>query len=384
MRVLILSCSTGGGHNSCAAAISEIFEEHGDFCETKDSLSFVSDGFADFMSKGHSLLYRRFSFVFKNGYAFAERHPKVLKKNSAAYKLITKGSEKLYDYISEGGFDAVICVHVFSGMILNEAFENRPPLGVKTAFLATDYTCSPGVEIFDYDLLFIPDESLKAEFASHGIAKEKLLPTGIPVRNRFFHTADKAEAKRAFGILPEHRHLLVMCGSMGCGPFEKIMASLCERLPGNIEITAVCGSNEKLRKTLYAKYKNNKNIHIMGYTEDVPLLMESADLYLTKPGGLSTSEALAKALPMVFINAVGGCEKHNMEYFLSIGGAAAAKTPEALAKKCLSLLQSEKRLGGLSKALEKRRKPFAAKEIYLKIRGDVCSEPPKSTIETSV
>lgn len=379
MRVLILTCSTGGGHNSCAAAIGEVFEKYGHYCETKDSLSFVSGGFANFMSKGHSLLYRRFPFLFKAGYGFAEEHSAVMEKGSAAYKLLTKGAERLCDFIAEGGFDTVLCVHVFSGMILNEALLNRPELKIKTAFIATDYTCSPGVAIFDYDRVFIPDNSLKDEFINNDVPAEKLVPSGIPVRKKFCRISSRTEAKLAFGISPEHKHLLIMCGSMGCGPLGKIMECLSKKLPKDIEITAVCGNNKKLRKKLYDKYKNNKNIHILGYVEDIPLLMESADLYLTKPGGLSTTEAAVKALPMVLINAVGGCEEHNMEYFLSIGGASTANTPEALTKKCLMLLRSERKLGKMSDSLKKCRKPSAAGEIYLNIRGEVCSPLPSIT-----
>lgn len=384
MRVLILSCNTGGGHNSCAAAIGEVFKKYGNTCEIKDSLSFVSDGFSDFISKGHSLLYRRFPGLFKNGYGFAENHPGVLKEDSSAYKLITKGAEKLYDFIEKGGYDTVICAHVFSGMILHEALEGKPSLGLKTAFLATDYTCSPSTEAFDYDMFFIPDDSLKGEFISHGIPEEKLIATGIPVRKDFLKSTGKAGAKLHFGVVPEHKHLLVMCGSMGCGRFEKVVKCLYKKLPKDVEVTAVCGSNEKLHKKLYKSYKNSENIHILGYTTDIPLLMESADLYLTKPGGLSTTEACVKALPMVFINAVAGCEEYNLNFFISIGGAVTATTPETLAKKCLSLLKNEEKLREMSKALEQHRKPSAAGEIYLNIRGEVCDEPLKLTTETFV
>ena len=370
MRVLILSCSTGGGHNSCAAAISEVFNKYGHFCETKDSLSFVSDGFADFMSKGHSLLYRRFPSLFKNGYNFAEEHPNVLKDDSAAYKVLTKGAERLRSFLAEGNYDAVICVHVFSGMILREALSGQDKLKPKTAFLATDYTCSPGVEAFDYDMVFIPDESLREEFILRGIPEERIIPTGIPVRKTFLESAGKAEAKLHCGIVPEHRHLLVMCGSMGCGPFEKIISCLSENLPEDIEITAVCGNNEKLRNKLYETYKTSENIHILGFAGDVSLLMESADLFLTKPGGISTTEACVKALPMVFVDAVAGCEEYNLRYFLSAGGAFSADTPEKIAEKCLSLLSDGEKLGEMAKALERLRKPSASGEIYLNIGGE--------------
>ncbi len=370
MRVLILSCSTGGGHNSCAAALSEVFSEKGDYCKTMDSLSFVSDEFAKFMSKGHSLMYRKFPWLFRFGYGFAEEHESFLGKGSPAYKLISKGSEKLYELITEEKFDAVICVHVLSGILLAKAFEDRKIPGIKTAFVATDYTCSPGAWAFDYDYYFIPDASLKDDFAAHGIPVEKIIPSGIPVRKVFLAKAEKDEAKLVCGILPEHRHLLVMGGSMGCGGMADLAEKFAKQLPKNVDVTFICGSNRKLFKKLYSKYRKNKNIHILDYTGDVSLLMESADLYLTKPGGISTTEASVKALPMVLINSVSGCEKYNLEYFIKNGSAVTADSEKGIAQKCMSLIKNEKALSNLSDNLAKIRKPTAAEDIYFRMRGE--------------
>ncbi|MBR3952291.1 MAG: glycosyltransferase [Oscillospiraceae bacterium] len=373
MRVLILSCSTGGGHDSCAAALNEAFSEKGDYCKTVDSLSFVSENFKKFMSRGHSLMYQKFPWLFRFGYGFAEEHESFLEKNSPAFNLLSKGSEKLYDFIIKERFDAVICVHVFSGIVLESAFSGKRKPDIKTAFVATDYTCSPGAWAFDYDYYFIPDESLESEFTSHGIPEEKIIPCGIPVKKMFVAKTEKAEAKRICGVLPGNKHLLIMGGSMGCGGIESITQKFAENLCDDIEATVVCGNNKKLFKKLYFKYKNNRNIHIVGYSKDVSLLMESADLYLTKPGGISTTEAMTKALPMVLINSVSGCEKYNLEYFIKIGGAVAADSEEVF-EKCRCLFENEKALSKLSENLSLKRKPLAAKEICFIIRGEKCRE----------
>ncbi|MBQ2795871.1 MAG: glycosyltransferase [Oscillospiraceae bacterium] len=371
MRVLILSCNTGGGHNSCAAAIAEAFAENGIYTRTEDSLAFVSHGFANFMSKGHSLMYRRFPAVFKFGYGFAEKHSSFLAKGSLVYKLLTSGAEKLYSYITENEFDTIICVHVFCGMILEKAFEGKSKNGIKTAFVATDYTCSPGAASFDYDYCFIPDNSLAGEFIANGVPEEKIIPSGIPVRKNFICRIEKEKAKAAFCLCGK-RHLLIMGGSMGCGPVEKILEYLHKDITADTDISVVCGNNRKLYKKLYSKYKTAKNIHIMGFATDVPLLMDSADLYLTKPGGLCTSEALAKALPMVMIDAVAGCEKHNMEYFIKICGGESAPTPKTLAKKCSLLLSDEEKLELLRNNLMQNQKNNAAAEISDYLGGAIC------------
>ena len=362
MRVLILSCNTGGGHNACAAAIQDAFAENGHHCDITDALGFVSDKLSKFMSWGHTTMYRHIPGLFRKGYGFAEKHPAMLQDDTAVYKLLTGGAEQLYAYIQEGGYDAVICAHVFSGLLLRQTMKEHP-LQLKTAFVGTDYTCSPGTANSELDYYFIPSKALTEEFASQGIPEEKLFPSGIPVRKEFYMQASKQQAKEKLGIDPSHSHLLMMCGSMGCGPMEKLTKLLSSGMDETMELSIVCGTNEKLRSDLVEEFGNLPNVHIHSFVKDMNALMNSADLYLTKPGGLSTTEAAAKRLPMVFIDAVAGCEEYNLHYFTSIGGAATANSPEDLAQLCLSLMRDPNRLEQMRSALEALPRQNAAQVI---------------------
>lgn len=106
----------------------------------------------------------------------------------------------------------------------------------------------------------------------------------------------------------------------------------------------------------------------MGYTQDVPLYMDAADLYLTKPGGISVTEAAAKKLPMAFINPVSGCEQYNLEFFTALGAAVTDASPERLADKCVSLLSSEEELQTMRRALERYGQPNGAELICRDLR----------------
>ncbi len=342
MRVLILSCNTGGGHNACAGAIQTAFSEQGQQCDIADALGFVSDKLSKFMSWGHTTMYRHIPGLFRKGYGFAERHPNMLQDEATVYKLLTGGTEQLYTYIQEGGYDAVICTHVFSGLLLRQTMKEHP-LQLKTAFVGTDYTCSPGTANSELDYYFIPSKALTEEFVAQGIPEEKLFPSGIPVRKEFYMQVNKQQAKEKLGIDPSHSHLLMMCGSMGCGPMEKLTKLLSRGMDEAMELSIICGTNEKLQQELTEAFGCFPGIHIYGFVKDIASLMDSADLYLTKPGGLSTTEAAAKSLPMVFIDAVAGCEEYNLLYFTSIGGAVTADNPEGLAQLCLELMESESR-----------------------------------------
>lgn len=349
MRVLILSCNTGEGHNSCAAAIQTEFEGRGDRCLTVDALNFISKGTSKFISKWHVRLYRYFPEVFNKGYSFAEEHPATLDEKSAAQRLLRIGGRKLRRFITALGFDAVICTHLFPALMMTE-IQKRQPLAVKTAFIVTDYTASPTAEDVRTDIFVTPYQNVNDDFAALGIPKESLMPSGIPVRPMFFRRTDKASAKENAGINPQKKHLLIMSGSMGCGPIKKILSDIAENLPDNCEVTVVCGNNKRLFRRLSDEYAAFGNVNIRGYSKNISLLMDSADLYLTKPGGISTTEAAVKGLPMVLVNAVGGCEAPNLAFFTERGAAATAESPEGLAALCVELLSDGERLAKMSEA----------------------------------
>ncbi len=362
-KVLILSCSTGQGHDSCAAAVMEQFEIKNVYCEVRDALEFDSKRIARFMSWGHSFMYRHVPWLFRKGYSYSEKHPAVFKESSFVYKKLTSGAEKIYTYISEGGFDTVICTHVFSAMIMTHVLKKHP-MDIRTSFVATDYTCSPSMEKSDLQYYFIPHESLRDEFAECGIPEERIIAAGIPVRHDFVECRDMGYAKKELGINPDNKHLLIMCGSMGCGPIAKTAKKLSKLMPDNMEATVICGTNEKLFKRLSRRLEGNHRMHIVGYTTQVSLYMDSADLYLTKPGGISSTEAAIKRLPMLLADVVAGCELHNMKFFGNLGAAEVEKNLGRLAEKSILLIQDDEKLKRMKNVLENYNQAVGAEEIF--------------------
>lgn len=362
-KVLILSCSTGQGHDSCAKAVKEYFDDQNVYCEVRDALEFDSKRLARFMSWGHSFMYRYLPWLFRRGYSYSENHSALFGERSLIFRMLTSGSDKIYDYISKGGFDTIICTHVFSAMILTY-MKKLHPIDVRTSFVATDYTCSPSMEKSDLQYYFIPHESLIDEFAKCGIPKERIFPVGIPVRTDFVRRTDKREAKKLLNIAPDSRHLLVMCGSMGCGPISKTALKLSKILPDDVEVTVVCGTNERLYKKLMKKHKNNDRIHIVGYTDKISLYMDATDLYLTKPGGISSTEAAMKRVPMLLADVVAGCELHNMRFFGDMGAAVIEKSLSKLAERSMELIRNTQKLQQMEKNLENYNQSVGTKGIF--------------------
>lgn len=369
MNTLILSCNTGEGHNSCAAALKITFEAHGENCDIADALRFISTGVSRLVSNWHVRLYRYMPNTFDHGYRFAEQHPSFYNEKSGVYKILSAGSERLYQLLQEKQYDTIICTHVFGSLMVTNLLKNHP-LTLRTAFIATDYTCTPGAEDISMDYYCIPDVAMKEEFVRNGIPEEKIVVTGIPVAPAFLERTDKEEAKRQLGIAAHRKHLLMMCGSMGCGPMTQLANCLIEYMPEDMEVTIICGTNERLYKALSKQAAECRHVHILGYTNQVSLLMDSADLYLTKPGGISVTEAAVKALPMAFINAVAGCEEPNLHFFVEMGAAVADKIPEELAKQCIQLLHDEEKLRQLGLQLEKKAFGHGSDNIYSLMSGD--------------
>lgn len=358
MSVLILSCSTGGGHNACSRALQEIFGEKGIPCIQADALRFISPSFARFVSWGHTTMYREIPGLMKNGYDYLENHPDAAADGSALTKILVSGGKKLRRFLIEQKVDRVVTTHPFAAYMLS-AMQEEKPLPIGTAFVATDYTCCPLVQSSKTDLVFIPAPSLTPEFVCENIPQDKIVASGIPIEQRFHRKNPKEQAKTHFGLAGERKHLLIMSGSMGCGPVEQIIPLLA----GNYDLSVVCGTNEALYERLQRQYRKDDRIHLYGFTREVDLLLDSADLLLTKPGGLSTTEAAAKKVPMVLLDTVGACETYNLNFFVNAGGAVAAETPEAVAEIIEGLLFDEAKLQEMKQALYTLNLPNGAKVI---------------------
>ena len=349
MRILILSCNTGEGHNSAAKAIQEVLTARGVFSEMTDGLAFLSPEVSRFISNWHVRIYKRAPLLFSAGYRMAEEHNPAPEDASMLYKALSLGAKKLYAALEAGHYDAVVSTHVFSSLIMRRVCQDYP-ISIPHYFVATDYTCSPYVAEAQADRYLIPDEKLTADFVRCGIPEEKLLATGIPVRQIFFAPRDRAGSRAALSIPPEKRVAMLMCGSMGCGPIKRLARRLTETLPENSMLIVICGHNEKLYEYLW-ELGNRANLRILGFTREIPAYMDAADLMLTKPGGLSSTEAAAKALPMIFIDAVGGCEGRNLEFYTRHELAETADSVNRLAKLVCANLSDPEKLRSMSQTL---------------------------------
>ena len=339
MRVLILTCNTGGGHNAVAAALAESFRRLGVSSDTADGLSFISQKASRFVSKWHTRFYRRYPKLYKAGYMSAENDAESNDRDNPVYRYMARGARRLDRAIQDGGYDAVVCVHVIPAMMMTE-LRRQHETGPVFCFVATDYTCSPTVGGCTPDICVIPHEELAEEFVSCGIARETLLAAGIPVRAVFRERGDRAAARSELALPPEGRHIVLMSGSIGCGPMADIAAELEKRMERGDFASVLCGSN---RQMLYAlRRRGFRRVEAVGFTNRVHRYMDSADVLVSKPGGISITEAGTRGTPLLLADMVGGCETRNQEFFHAHGWAETCQ-PEDMADAALALLDRPER-----------------------------------------
>lgn len=333
MKALLLSCSTGGGHNSTAAAIGAVLEREGNRWEAVNVLGFLPPSAAEFITKGHEFSYRHMPKLYGVGYRYEEKHPPVRMNRQ-----IIRGADQLAEAIRDRQPDVILCVHVFAAMMVTE-LRRRGELSLPACFIATDYTCSPGVGQLDVDRFLIPHAALRDEFIAAGVPADRIEAAGLPVRPEFTEYRDRAALRRSLGV-PEGGRLLVMAGgSMGCGPIPQIAGLLAPRLRPEDRLMVVCGSNRSMYRRLAAVFRRSKKVRILGYTKDMARLVCAADLLITKAGGLSTTEAVAAGTPLLYINAVPGCESRNLQFMTSRGYAAAGRSGLEVAVRAVKLLE---------------------------------------------
>lgn len=352
MRVLILSSNNGGGHNAVARALKEAFEAHGDVCRVEDCLSFISEDVSEAVARSHNFMYRHVPKLFASGYRHTQRHPKTFMEHHNGRRVLGLARGPLGRYLQAGGYDAAICTHVFASLMLTDA-RRKYDLSIRTGVVETDYTATPGTQAGDLDWHFIPAESLRAELVALGVDSGRIIVSGIPVRDGFYARGARSEARRALGVPADCRHLLVMGGSMGAGPVAELVRLVAADMDDGCFVSVVCGTNRALRDALTDRYGGDPRFRIHGYEEGVAQLMDAADLLLTKPGGITVTEAAVKRLPMGLVNAVAGCEAYNLDFFTRAGGAITAETSQGIARRCLELLRDDARRAEMAEALER-------------------------------
>ena len=343
MKIVILTCSTGEGHNSAANALDEFFKLQNIDSRVIDTLSLIS---ASAPHKASNIyLFTTRTQMFKYLYEAGEvvRHINLQSPVYLANKLYCG---KLLHYIKGNSIDTVICTHLFPAEAIT-ALKRTSKLTEKTVFIMTDYTCIPFMEETELDYYIIPHEHLIEECANKGIPRIKMYPYGIPVKHQF-HTHQPQEETKDFcnsyfqTSLHKNKYwLTIMSGSMGYGNVKSLVENIISRYNSKFEVIIVCGNNSELKDTLTQEFQSCNNITVLGFTDQVSKLMDASDVLFTKPGGLSSTEAAAKNIPIIHTAPIPGCETRNAEFFHYHGMSYSSTNIDIQVDKALQLCEDK-------------------------------------------
>lgn len=346
MKIIILSASTGGGHMSAANCVKEYLNENGDSATVIDTLEYISPLLNKTVVEVYEHLAKKHPTIWKLMYTTTNK-----KSLNKIVEIINKTiSKKLIPLLAEEKPDLIISTHPFSTEMISHLKKNEN-LNIPLICIMTDYAphrtwLSPNVDSY-----VVANEEMIEPMEEMGVEKNKIHPFGIPVDNDFFNFVNKKEELKNLGLRDDLPTILIMAGNFGLANIGKVFVKL-QKVDLDFQIIIITGKNKglfndlkqlthgkRLRKRdkilakMHLKNISEKHLKIMAvkksdefkitkptkliyYTNEVDKYMHVSDLIITKPGGLTISEALACNLPMALFGTIPGQEEENANFLV--------------------------------------------------------------------
>lgn len=383
-KVLIMSASTGGGHNRAARAIKEELESRtidnmSIECEIVDSLKLVNNTMDKVISRGYekSALYT--PKAYGSVYRFSETT--IASKNEFKTNPLTSlMARKFKHLLNESTPDLIIGTHPFPMIALStlkknnnihslsrsESFYKSTKVDIPPMIsVLTDYTTHSTWIQNEIDYYIVGHEYVKELLVYEGVDSEKVKAFGIPVEKSFLSHRDRETVLTELGLSPEKLTVLLMGGSFGAGNIKETLEDLIA-IDRDFQILVITGRNEHLKDKLSKMLDStihNKNICLLGYTNKINDILASIDVLISKPGGLTTTEALLNDVPMIVPYFIPGQEEENLDFLTNCGAALRTTKKYSLPVLLKVLIDDPSRLDNLRKNIKSIRKFDSAVNI---------------------
>ncbi len=373
-RVLFLYLTKHSGHYAAAVAVDQALRRLDPHVETMllDSFSHANPVLSKVTLKAYLAVLKTAPEIWEYMYD----NPDFKERTHAIRELLNRGnSKKLQSLLSDFFPEVVVCTQGFACGVMaswKRASGNRSLrlVGVLTDFVAHRYWADPNV-----DLYIAPTEDLRQNLISQGVLPERVKVTGIPVAEKFRQTADRSAVLKKLGLKSDLPKVLLMGGSLGLGPMKRVIRKL-DKLPQPFDIISVTGQNERLQESLVRKGPRLRHqTKIFGFADNVQELMEIAEMVVTKPGGITTAEALVKRLPMIIINPIPGQEAKNTQYLLSQNVAVEAEDAEDVMLFVDEFFRNPAKLRAMRAAAQQLGRPQAAENAGRAILNLLSARP---------
>lgn len=374
MRILIATVTAGGGHVAAAAALEGAWRRlrPRDTVERVDLLKFFSPLHRRIHSDGYVQLVEHAPEVW--GLLFNKTDNAKAARRLNRLKRALPGSSRIrFDrFVSRFKPDVVLCTHYLPLEMLGHRRKEDPEFRPLVASIVTDFEAHAFWMDDCVDLYFVASEETKVRLAARGAAEDRVRVTGIPISECFSQPIEPAVVRRSMGLRDDLPVILVLSGGFGMGPVAEILVEL-DRVTKSFQTVVVTGRNNELRREIAAQDRKHPT-HVLGFASNMHELMSVADLVITKPGGLTSSEALAMGKPLFILNPIPGQEAANSDFLLERGAATKANRVEDLSYKINALLGSKK-LERMADAARELGRPDAAREVC-----EACSMDPRERL----
>lgn len=363
LRFLLLSASSGAGHVRAAEALQRACAElPGVEAEHVDSLNYTTRLFRQLYSRAYLELVDHAPEVLGWLYDHFDRPWAHMRRRLALDRLNTVRFVRLLERFQP---DVCLSTHFLPAEIVSWLIAKKR-LRTRHAVVVTDMDVHAMWLCRNFDYYFVAREETRQHLLALGLPPEKVVVSGIPIDPVFARPKDRAAMRSKHGLAADRPVLLVSVGGFGVGPAEKVVDRLLA-LERPAQVAAIAGRNERLKKSLEAlggrRPASPVRLTVTGFTTEMDEWMAAADLLVGKAGGLTCSEALARALPMVIINPIPGQEERNSDYLLENGAALKCNNLPALPYKIASLLENPARLEQMRAAARALAHPEAARAI---------------------
>ena len=374
-RLLVISVSAGSGHVRAAQGIEAHAHIH--FPEWSVRHRDLMQLVPAYFRKIYTDLYIKIAGGLPEAWGWLYRktdhEPTGSLTERCRRSLQRLSAQKLFTEIADYKPDAIVCTHFLPAELLADAV------------LQKRLQCPVWVMVTDFDLhqmwvhdgitgYFVANEEISFRLESSGVPKSHIVVTGIPVMPEFVNRPERDVSAAKVGFNPAHKTLLIMGGGAGLGINCHLVNSLlC--LQADVQIIVMAGKNKSLLDELIKLSTQwPGRLVAIGYTDKVPELMACADLVITKPGGLSTSECLVMGLPMVLINPIPGQEERNASYLLQEGVAQRADDVATLLYRLTQLLAKPEKLETMKRHASALGRSGAASTVLNHIEKNLVSQ----------
>lgn len=367
-RVLILSTSAGSGHIKAAEAIESAFKSDPrvSAIQNINALDYTNTLFREFYSTLYTTLVKNAPDFLGWWYKTSDEPWRTDKARLMLDRLNTK---PLVQLINDFAPDITVCTHFMPAGIISHLIAEKK-LKAHLSIVVTDFDFHAMWLSRYFHRYFVALEETKAHLELLGIPSERITISGIPVTPGFAEPVDRKAFLSSLNLSPTRTTLLLSAGTVGIGPAAFIVERL-KTLKSDTQTIVLCGKNEELFSEIQKNVADTpEKFLVLGYTDEMQKFMHSSDLFIGKPGGLTTAECLACNLPMLIVDPIPGQEERNSDHLLENGIAIKCNDLTTLAFKIDRLLAVPEKLQTMREATNSMARPNAAQTIVHTLLSD--------------